>query len=369
MEYYEAISELEEYGALLCNLTRALLSDAGIQIHSITYRVKDYESAIRKLNLKADRYDSVAELTDLLGVRIVTYFSSDVDKVAEVIQREFEIDTGNSVDKRESLHPNEFGYLSLHFVASLSDKRSKFIEYKHYKKMCFELQIRSILQHAWAEIEHDLGYKAKAGLPDAVSRRFFRLAGALELADEEFERLRADISKYEDMVDQEIKTSPTTLPINQSTIVSSLENEPYLNTLDRLVAKARGSVVAKTIDTSYVAHEASSLKILGVENIDQLHKYAARYENYVGLFADLWYTRSGQKNIVERPAPRGIGLFYLAYVLAAQMTDEQLQLWGKNIVGREGKLLAQVRSTWEEVVNQLGVPGKQLMPRQRRKDL
>jgi putative GTP pyrophosphokinase len=287
----------------------------------------------------------------------VKYLNSYIYKVATVINREFDIDTENSVDKREVLNTNEFGYLSLHFIAAISEKRSKFIEYKNFKKIQFEIQVRTILQHAWAEIEHDLGYKSKVELPENISRRFFRLAGSLELADEEFERLRSDISAYETTVDEEIKVSPKNLPINQSTIVASYENENILNELDRIVAVERGATLRVEIDPKYMARQADSIRTLGIKNIEQLHSEARKYSGVFALFARAWLNRSASsqrssKRLNSLPASRGIGLFYLAYIIAANSTEDQISGWGKHIFGDTGKLMDEVRNAWKKVLDE-----------------
>jgi len=354
-DYNDAVKGLDEFGTLLCGLMKELLADAGIQVHSISCRVKDFESSLRKLDVKGDRYSSISDLTDLLGVRVVTYFPKDVDRVAAVIEREFTIDKTNSVDKRKKLDTDRFGYLSLHFVAEMSQKRARLTEYKRHANKKFELQMRSILQHAWAEIEHDLGYKAKSGLPDPLRRRFSMLAGSLELVDEEFERLRKEISDYEDEVDAVIKHAPQTLPINQSTLVASFENETPLNDLDRVVAGARMSTVRRDIDTSYIIKEIENLKVLGVDNIEQLHNYAKNYKAHVKRFAEIWLG-SAPKGLNAAPATRGIGLFYLNYALAAQLNDSELSDWGLNITTRSKGLLDKVKKTWQEVVGELGEP-------------
>lgn len=363
-EYYETTANLHEFGAIVCSLLKELLTDADIQFHSIDCRVKDFESVSRKLNLKADRYNNVGELTDLLGVRVITYFPNDVDKVAEIIKNEFTIDPDNSVDKRKILEADQFGYLSLHFIAKMSEKRSKLTEYKRHANYGFELQIRSILQHTWAEIQHDLGYKSKSDLPADITRRFSRLAGLFELADEEFERLRSDISTYKAKVDNAIKQSPESLPINQSTLVSSYENEDYLNKLDKIVAKERGFNLKTELDPSYLSNEIDDIHALGITNIDELHNYAQKYQKHIELFAHLWLGR-GYKSTSTSPTARGIGLFYLNYTIAAQLSDEQIAKWGHRISGRKKDLMKKVRETWAEVVKELGAPS---LPPPRKKD-
>jgi ppGpp synthetase/RelA/SpoT-type nucleotidyltranferase len=64
------------------------------------------------------------------------------------------------------------------------------------------------LQHAWAEIEHDLGYKTALGVPRNVRRQFSRLAGLLEIADTEFASIRDRLSSYERDLPGLIEQSP-----------------------------------------------------------------------------------------------------------------------------------------------------------------
>ncbi|TMR94372.1 GTP pyrophosphokinase [Nonomuraea basaltis] len=112
------------------------------------------------------------------------------------------------MDKRKALDPDRFGYLSLHYVASLDTRRAELAEYKRFANNGFEIQIRSILQHAWAEIEHDLGYKSRLGVPSTTRRRFSRLAGLLELADAEFVSIRDELRLYEKRVESDLANQP-----------------------------------------------------------------------------------------------------------------------------------------------------------------
>lgn len=192
-DYEEAVSGLDAFRIALEGMINVFLEQQGINVHSVTSRVKQKASVLRKLQ-RPDKDRHVSELTDLLGVRIITYFPDEVDKAAKLVEREFRVDPDNSVDKRSILDPDRFGYLSLHYVLTLNEKRSELTEYQNYKSVKFELQIRSILQHAWAEIEHDLGYKSESTVPRAARRRFSRLAGLLELADAEFQGIREQLA-------------------------------------------------------------------------------------------------------------------------------------------------------------------------------
>jgi ppGpp synthetase/RelA/SpoT-type nucleotidyltranferase len=193
-EYYMATAPLKAFQIPLKRLIETLLEDSGIQVHGVSSRMKSRDSVLQKI-ARSSESRSVDSLTDLLGIRVVTYFPDEVDSVARLVEREFAVDKGHSVDKRKLLDPDRFGYLSLHYILALGDERLKLAEYRHYRGLRFELQIRSILQHAWAEIEHDLGYKSKAAVPPSARRRFSRLAGLLELADAEFLGIREQLAQ------------------------------------------------------------------------------------------------------------------------------------------------------------------------------
>ena len=138
-------------------LVPELLSRHDIPVHSIEARTKEREKFEEKINVPESRYAALGDITDISGVRIITYFLNDVDRASEIIKNEFEIDWENSVDKGAQLAPDRFGYLSRHYVAKLPESRLRLTEYKQFGDCKFEVQIRTILQHAWAEIEHDLG--------------------------------------------------------------------------------------------------------------------------------------------------------------------------------------------------------------------
>ena len=193
-QYEASLKKYERFDEKIKQLLKEVLTEAGIATHSITSRCKDLKSLKKKIGKKEEqekRYNGLADITDLVGLRVITHFSDDVDHVAKVVESVFLIDKDNSIDKRKSLDSDRFGYMSLHYVVSLSESRIVLPEYKLFAGLKAEIQIRSILQHAWAEIEHDLGYKAGVGVPKEVKRRFSRLASLLEIADEEFASLRA----------------------------------------------------------------------------------------------------------------------------------------------------------------------------------
>lgn len=182
-------------------LLKELIEQKDIPYHSIVGRVKEKDSLDKKIENK-NKYQKLDDITDIVGCRIITYFEDDVEKIVKMIANEFTIDTENSIDKKKMLDPEKFGYISYHIVCSINTQRGNLIEYTNYKEIRFEIQIRTILQHAWAEIEHDIGYKAEVQVPSDFRRKFSRLAGMLEIVDDEFTRLKNGIEDYVNEISQ-----------------------------------------------------------------------------------------------------------------------------------------------------------------------
>src|SRR6202171_2259361 len=91
--FYEELSDRVE------QLVAELLSSANLRVHSVSCRAKTPESLHQKISEEGGRYRRLSDITDLAGVRIITYFATDVDAVARLIEAEFEVDRPNSVDK------------------------------------------------------------------------------------------------------------------------------------------------------------------------------------------------------------------------------------------------------------------------------
>ncbi len=239
------MSQFDEQFILLNNLRvsteqliRVLLNKRNINPHQIISRVKDRKSLEHKIINKNYKYDSIEEITDIVGIRIITYLEDEIDLVASIIKDEFDIDIENSVDKR-LLDADRFGYRSLHFVAFYNNSRLKLSEYSNFKKIKFEIQIRSILQHSWAEIEHDIGYKGEFEIPDSAKRTFFRVAALLEQADIEFVKLKNEIAEYESTVGEKIKSVPSTVEINKASVISYLTNSKIVTEVEDRIINAR----------------------------------------------------------------------------------------------------------------------------------
>lgn len=204
-EYDDQKQLYESFLKMMSSLIASLVENKQITINSIQSRLKDKDSLARKID-KKNKYSTLKDITDICGIRISTFYSDDVDRISEIIEKEFDIDTVNTIDKRKSLEPDRFGYLSLHYIVSVNGDRSHLSEYQQFSDLKFEIQIRSILQNVWAEIEHDLGYKSSDGIPSNIKRDFSRLAGLLELADKEFMSIRNFLNEYQKTVEDTLNS-------------------------------------------------------------------------------------------------------------------------------------------------------------------
>lgn len=188
-EYAAGHAALVSAGRQAVDLVRGVLDEAGINYLTVTGRTKSIASFAEKASRTRDGRllytDPLREITDQLGVRVVTYVLSDVDVVAELLA-----DQAVVVDDRdmgqETADEGRFGYASRHLLLEVTSGPELLAG------RVVQVQIRTVLQHAWAEFEHAIRYKGTIPAEHAsdLDRRFTLAAGLLELADREFSTIR-----------------------------------------------------------------------------------------------------------------------------------------------------------------------------------
>lgn len=195
-QYRSLLPVYEKMVEVIPAMLKDFFDKTGIIVAAVEQRVKTEKSLAGKLELKGEKYRDIYDITDLVGVRVITFYTDDVDKVATILERLFDIDWENSIDKRKVHDIDSFGYLSLHYICRIPESSYTMPEHPEFNKIRFEVQMRTVLQHAWSNMDHDSGYKSGVEIPKVYMRNLSRLAGMLELVDDEFSRIRREINDY-----------------------------------------------------------------------------------------------------------------------------------------------------------------------------
>ena len=262
-EYREALPELESMRVQVLGTLREALERNGLVVTAIETRIKTEESLAGKLALKGGKYATLSDITDILGARIITFYTDDVDRIASIAEQIFEIDWNNSVDKRRLHQLDSFGYNSLHYICRLPGY-----------DMRFELQLRTTLQHAWAAINHDTGYKSGIEIPREYMRRINRLAGLLEMADDEFSRIRTEITDYRRRVQSLVQNGKLDdVLLDGDTFRSYLQAKP----LDRLNKRIAAINQAEIQDAPLIRY-LRVLKALQCNTLGDVSRLIQTYE-------------------------------------------------------------------------------------------
>jgi ppGpp synthetase/RelA/SpoT-type nucleotidyltranferase len=184
-------------------LVTSLLDDAGINYLTVNGRAKSVASfaakAVREAGGQPVYADPLAEITDQIGLRVITYLRDDVGAVAGLLSDQFTVLDDRDMGQ-ETAADGRWGYASRHMVVAVDPARPE-APREALRGRVASVQVRTVLQHAWAEFEHDIRYKGTVPhqhVPD-LDRRFTLAAGLLELADREFsairDRVRASLSE------------------------------------------------------------------------------------------------------------------------------------------------------------------------------
>ena len=308
-------SDFAKIGEIVHKKLEKMTADAGIEIMAIEHRVKAEKSLAGKLELYSEYFPSFDDVTDILGERVICYFSDDVDKIGALVEKEFVIDRARSKDKRKQLDVTSFGYLSLHYICSLfpSDEYPE-----SYCTRRFEIQIRTNLQHTWAQIEHDLGYKSEFGVPRDVRRNFSRIAGLLELADEEFVRTRDMMIQYtEDTRTMIIENRADELPINSVSLQEyMLRNKQMREFLDEM-SRVTGAELKDVKSEPYI----EQLKWFGIDKLGGLQNLLLQNRDMALHMAEEALSNEDLDMISSN-----VGLRYLcrAELIRGSYTEEQM---------------------------------------------
>ena len=252
-QFRELRPTLQQLADEASQLLRQAIQEKGIYVTAMEHRVKTEKSLAGKLELKGAKYKTISDITDLVGLRVITFYTDEVDKVAAIAKRIFDIDWQESVDKRKLHDLDSFGYNSLHYICRLKTGGPR-----------FELQMRTALQHVWSTIEHDTGYKGDVKIPREYLRQFSRLAGMMELMDDEFSRLRTVLTDYRRQTLALVKNGKLDdVPLSPDTFRSYLDLHPFDRLNKRIAAVNQAEIYPVSVMSYLPVFESFGMETVG----------------------------------------------------------------------------------------------------------
>jgi len=234
------------------------LKEADIKFHSIGGRLKSVDSILNKLERK--QLKGLPEINDLVGVRIVCLFLSDIKEIGAVIRKKFEVlDEDNKIEGKDT---ESFGYMSFHFIVKLKKTYSG-PRYDAILDLPAEIQVRTIAMDAWAATSHYLDYKSEADVPRELRKDFFALSGLFYVADQHFEMFYRSRLESKKAIASEMKHSlvGADIELNLDTLQEYLKR--------RLPERERG-------DAKDVSALLADLKSAGYTTIDGVEEIVRR---------------------------------------------------------------------------------------------
>lgn len=272
LEAYQGVrQQYQDCAEAAESVLKAALEAANIRVHTLESRAKDPESFARKASLPSEQdpakpkyTEPLRQITDLAAIRVITFLLADVDKVNAQVEEQFHV--LEKVNKSGLLvEAEKLGYHSMHYLVGFTPQRLSMPEYARHRDLVIEIQVRTILQHAWAEIEHDIQYKAIETIPALIRRRFMALAGLLEIADREFQavsdedhRVRVEALRHVELGDL------AAVEVTQEALKAYLDRK----------LGADGRMTAFSYE-----FEARILRRLGFSNLQELDDAIAGYDD------------------------------------------------------------------------------------------
>lgn len=304
-EYEHVRPKYESLCKVLEDVVSKALASAALKVASIEGRAKSLKSFQRKASEPSEgepnqpKYaEPLVEITDLAGLRIIAFFLDDLRTIEQMIGTEFEVVERS--DKSELLIEGErFGYRSTHYLVMMKANRTGLPEYTRFKGVVAEVQIRTILQHAWGEIEHDIQYRSTETIPLTVRRRFMSLAGLLEIADREFQAVQNEDNRLRAAARESVESGD----------LEAVEVTP--DALKTYLDRRFGS--DDRIALWSYSWMATQLKKLGVNNFKELDEAIAGFDDD-SISRLVWGSRQGQMSRFESTLLAAFGArFFRAY--------------------------------------------------------
>lgn len=300
--FIEKRDQYQAFDRSISGVVKNLLKTFDIDHIPIESRTKTISSLRNKVSRegKIDKYNSLEDVTDLVGVRVILYNKSDIERVCEIIESTFEIDEANSINKTKSLEPDRFGYLSVHYVVSYDKQRNELPENKPFTQLKAEIQIRTVVQHAWAAIDRKLRYNQDSDVPLEVRRRLFRISALLELADDEFSGISGVLKQLQTLYVENVASGNLDIKVNKDSVAAFLEESDIVNDIISK-AKSFGANVGKVTDSG-IDSLLRLIELLNIDTIGDLHNKLVFDDESTGRI-DAYFKGKGESEAPKLSKP------------------------------------------------------------------
>lgn len=186
---------------LVTQLNELIIEEKINTAFPIESRVKTIKSIFDKCNRKNLCPSELGEISDIIGLRIILLFKRDLDKVCEILEKNFAIIKKEDIQQR--LSTDQFGYGSIHYELKPPETWLSVPTLRRLQGIQAEVQVRTASQHIWASTSHILQYKRDSDVPIPIRRSINRAAALLEIVDLEFERVLHEREDYIEHIDKD----------------------------------------------------------------------------------------------------------------------------------------------------------------------
>lgn len=287
ISYVRKLSLYEEYASRIRNLIQDLIEREGVAFQSVEGWAARPNDLISTLAERDE--DEIASL-DLVTVRVLLRLPEDVYRVERIVVNEFAADLPRSVPSNGRLltDPYRFGYPAVSYVLSLSDDRASLREWEKYRGLSFRLELRTMIQDAWAAIEPSARMTLSPAADMQMKRRMFRIAMLLEEADERFLEL------WNEMKDEALLVPPSAEPRSDTPPVTAertfSEEELYNFFKEDIGLMSRWDSIAKEAgfpefepDSSYLrasfGYMCTILRAAGIDTFSEVRAFLSEVES------------------------------------------------------------------------------------------
>lgn len=334
-DYRKIFPSFTSYTHKLKQLLVDILKHNKLEFFEIECRTKEIQSFINKIESKEEKYKNpISEITDLSGIRIIAYYLDDVEKIGEIIKKEFIVDDKNTIYKSKELNPDQFGYISDQYIVNINAERSKLTEWVSFKKLKAEIQVRTVLQHAWSAIDHKLRYKSAIEAPKELQRKLFRLSALLELTDEEFLNIRNKSDEIEKDYDKSINEGKLGIEINRESLISYFKKNKiqtkWTETAEKIGFAPRNELSPEARKLLFIDSKTSFfitldlLNIVTIEELDKILTEANKWgEEILGKYLE--FRKKGTIRTIIA-TPYSILIILILYAKREMVNDEIINL-------------------------------------------